>query len=183
LSSLKTIVSSKFKEIFFCFFLYIHDIDMSKIYVLYLLYNTMVPRTIMQRRLTAARLIIAIVSTSLEELAIWVIWRWLLPDFGISLPWAVLVGVMIAWAAFSIWLFIFTTLVLRKQASAALPSMVGAVGKVASRLAPEGQVRIRGELWHATSNEGDIEAGEEVVVVSERGLKLLVRKAGGTTIH
>jgi membrane-bound serine protease (ClpP class) len=125
----------------------------------------------------------AIVSTSLEEAAIWVIWRWLLPEFNIDLPVAAIIGIMIAWAAFSIWLFIFTTRVLKKQAEVGLPSMVGAAGRVASRLSPEGLVRIRGELWGATSNEGDIETGEEVVVVGERGLKLLVKKAGGPTTH
>jgi membrane-bound ClpP family serine protease len=141
-------------------------------------------RIVMHSRLTKARFIIAIVSTALEEVAIWVIWRWLLPEFGVSLPVVVLVAVMIAWAAFSTWLFIFTTLALRQQAVAGLPSMVGTVGKVASRLSPKGQVRIRGEIWQATSNEGNIEAGEEVVVVSERGLKLLVRKAGDrSTTH
>ena len=130
----------------------------------------------MDSRITKARLALAVVSTSLEEAALWVIWRWLLPDFGIKLPVAVLIVVMIVWAAFGTWLFIFTTRVLKKQAAVGLPSMVGAVGKVASRLAPEGLVRIRGELWGAKSNEGNIEAGEAVVVVSEQGLKLFVRK-------
>jgi membrane-bound serine protease (ClpP class) len=119
----------------------------------------------------------------LEETAIWVLWRWLLPEFGVDLPVAALIGVMIAWMAFSIWIFIFTTRALKKQAEVGLPSMVGAVGRVASRLAPEGQVNIRGELWHATSDVGDVEVGEEVVVVSERGLKLSVRKTGGSITH
>jgi membrane-bound ClpP family serine protease len=141
----------------------------------------MILRIAMGSRLTTARLVLAIISTSLEEVAIWVIWRWLLPEFDVNLHVGVLVGVMIAWAAFSIWLFFFTTVVLRKQASVGLPSMVGAAGRAASRLSPEGLVRIRGELWGATSNEGDIETGEEIVVVGERGLKLLVRKAGGPT--
>jgi membrane-bound ClpP family serine protease len=135
----------------------------------------------MRSRLTSTRLVLAIVSTSLEETAIWVIWRWLLPEFGVNLPVGALVGIMIAWGAFSIWLFIFTTRVLKKQAEVGLPSMIGAPGKVASRLSPEGMVRIRGELWGATSNEGDIETGEEVVVVGERGLKLLVKRTGPTT--
>jgi membrane-bound ClpP family serine protease len=137
----------------------------------------------MRSRLTTARLVIAIVSTSLEEAAIWVIWRWLLPEFGVNLPVAVLISIMIAWGAFSVWLFVFTTRVLRKQAEVGLPSMVGASGKAASRLSPEGLVRIRGELWGATSNEGVIDTGEEVVVVGERGLKLLVKKVGGSTKH
>lgn len=126
--------------------------------------------------MTKARLVMAIVSTSLEEVAIWVIWRWLLPEFGVNLPVAVLITVMAIWAAFGTWLFILTTWALKKQAAVGLPSMVGAVGKVSSRLAPEGLVKIRGELWGAMSNEGNIEAGENIVVVSEDGLKLFVRK-------
>lgn len=130
-------------------------------------------------KLTRARLILAIISTSLEEVAIYVIWRWLLPEFGIELPVQVLIGVMAAWAAFGIWLFVFTTRTLRKQVPVGLPSMVGTRGRIASRLAPEGMVRIKGELWGATSaEEGNIDAGEDVVVVSEDGLKLFVRRVG-----
>jgi membrane-bound serine protease (ClpP class) len=130
----------------------------------------------MGSKFTVSRLILAVISTSLEEVAIWVIWRWLLPEFDIRLPLAVLIGVMVAWATFGVWLFIFTTLTLRKQAMVGLPSMVGTVGKVASRLSPEGQVRIKGELWGATSSEGDIEVGDEVAVIKEDGLKLFVRR-------
>jgi membrane-bound serine protease (ClpP class) len=125
----------------------------------------------------------AVLSTSLEEAAIWVIWRWLLPEFGINLPVAVLISIMIAWGVFSAWLFIFTTHTLKKQAEVGLPSMVGAVGKAASRLSPEGLVRIRGELWGAVSNEGDIETGEKILVVGERGLKLLVKRIDSSTKH
>lgn len=129
-------------------------------------------------KLTRARLVLAIISTSLEEVAIYVIWRWLLPEFGIKLPFQVLIGVMVAWVAFGIWLFIFTTRTLGKQVPVGLPSMIGTKGKVASRLSPEGMVRIKGELWGATSAGGDVDAGEEVVVVSEDGLMLSVRRAG-----
>jgi membrane-bound ClpP family serine protease len=135
----------------------------------------------MSSRTTKTRLVLAVISTCFEELAIWVIWRWLLPEFGINLHVGVLIGVMIAWAAFGVWLFVFTTRALRRQAAAGLPSMVGMAGRAASRLAPEGLVRIRGELWGALSETGDIDSGEEVVVISERGLKLLVRRAGPTT--
>ena len=134
----------------------------------------------MDKRLTLSRLVLAILSSSLEEVAIYVIWRWLLPEFGIELRPAVLIGVMIAWAAFSVWLFIFTTRALKKQVPVGLPSMVGAVGKVASRLAPEGLVRIKGELWRAVSDEGDIEVGEAISVIREDRLKLFVRRAGTT---
>lgn len=131
----------------------------------------------MNTHLTLARLALAVLSTALEEAAIWVIWRWLLPGFGVELSVTVLIVVMVAWAAFGTWLFIFTTRALKRQAAVGLPSLVGAAGKVASRLAPEGLVRIKGELWSATSDEGDIEVGEAIVVVGEQGLKLSVRRA------
>jgi membrane-bound ClpP family serine protease len=133
----------------------------------------------MNDKLTVTRLVLAIISTSLEEIAIWAIWRWVLPDFRIELPLALLITVMIAWAAFSTWLFIFTTRTLKRQAQAGLPSMVGTRGKAASLLDPEGQVKIRGELWGAVSDEGKIDAGEDVAIVGQNGLKLSVRKIDG----
>ncbi len=54
--------------------------------------------------------------------------------------------------------------------------MVGAAGKAAGNLAPEGMVKIRGELWGAISEEDEIVAGESIIVTGEKGLKLLVRK-------
>lgn len=128
--------------------------------------------------MTIARLILAIISTSLEEVAILAIWRWLLPELGIKLPLSVLIGVMAAWAIFAVALFVFTTRTLKRQTIVGLPTMVGSKGKVASPLAPEGFIRIRGELWGATSATGDINKGEEVEVVGEDGLKLVVRKLG-----
>ncbi len=129
------------------------------------------------RKLTRARLALAIISTPCEEVAIYAIWRWLLPQFDIHLPVQVLIGIMIAWLVFSVWLFVFTTWTLGKQVTVGLPSMVGSRGKVTGKLSPEGMVRIKGELWGATSSEGDIDIGEEVMVVSEDGLKLSVRRA------
>ncbi len=72
--------------------------------------------------------------------------------------------------------FYFTTNVLNKQTEAGLTSMVGVTGEAASALDLEGQVRIKGELWQAVSEEGKIEAGEEVIVAAERGLKLTIRR-------
>jgi membrane-bound serine protease (ClpP class) len=132
----------------------------------------------MNKRLTLTRLALAVVSMALEQVAIWLIWRWVLPEFGVELPFSVLIGIMAAWAVLGTWLFIFTTRTLEKQAPAGRPSMVGTTGKVTTKLAPKGMVRIRGELWSARSIEGDINAGEDIVVTSEERMKLLVRKAG-----
>ena len=127
--------------------------------------------------MTTARLILAIVSTSAVEGAFVVIWRWVLPEFGVELPLAVLIAVMAAYAVFAVVDFWFVTRILKRQAVVGLPTMVGSKGKVASPLAPEGLVRIKSELWGAESEEGNIKKGEEVMVVEQDGLKLIVRKS------
>ena len=123
-----------------------------------------------------ARMILAIVSTLAVEGALVVLWRWVLPEFGIELPLVVLIAVMIAWAVFAVVDFWFVTRILKRQAIVGLPTMIGSKGKVASPLTPEGLVSIKSELWGATSTEGDIGKGEEVAVVEQDGLKLIVRR-------
>ena len=134
----------------------------------------------MNKRLTTQRLILAVITTALEEVAIYAIWRWALPEYDIRLSVAALIGIMVAWGIFSISLFIVTTRILKKQVPVGLPSMIGSRGRAASKLSPEGMVRIKGELWAATSNGGNISVGDEVEVVGEDGLTLLVLKVGKT---
>lgn len=130
------------------------------------------------RRLTRYRLVLAVISTAAEETAIWTVWRWVLPEFGIEWPLVGLIVVMSVWMAFSIWLFTFTTWTLKRQKPAGPPSMVDMRGKAASALNPDGQVKIKGEIWSATATGGSIRAGENIVVVGEDGLRLFVKKAG-----
>jgi len=95
----------------------------------------------------ASRLILAIVSTVLEEIALVVIWRWGLPQLDIHLPLYVLVIIMGAWAVYAVTTFLIVTHILRKQAVVGLPTMIRAKGKVVNPLTPEGVINIRGELW------------------------------------
>jgi len=127
------------------------------------------------RRMMTARLIIAIVSTVLEEVALVVIWRWGLPQLRVHLPLYVLVAAMVVWAVYAVTTFWVVTRALRKKAVIGLPTMIGGRGKAVSPLAPEGQVIIKGELWGAKSIDRSINAREEVVVVGQDGLKLIVR--------
>jgi len=53
--------------------------------------------------------------------------------------------------------------------------LVGAVGVVRSRLDPEGQVHVRGELWTAVSVGGPVEEGRHVRVVGVEGLRVRVK--------
>jgi membrane-bound ClpP family serine protease len=130
----------------------------------------------MNKRFTLTRLVLAVISMALEQVAIWAVWQWLLPYFNINLHIGVLIGVMAGWGIIGTCIFIFTTSVLKKQKVIGQTSMVGTTGKAAGKLSPEGMVKIRGELWGAIAEEGEIIAGEGIVVTGEKGLKLLVRK-------
>jgi len=124
-----------------------------------------------------ARLIWSIVSNLLEEAALVVIVLWGLPELGIqNFPLAGLIALMAAWGAYSVITYRIGSRALRKKAVAGLPAMVGTKGKVVSRLAPKGMVRIKGELWGATSSGTNVDVGEEVVVVGQNGLRLVVDK-------
>jgi membrane-bound ClpP family serine protease len=131
----------------------------------------------MNKRLTLTRLVLAVISMALEQLAIWAVWQWLLPYFNINLHVGILIGVMVGWGVIGTFIFIFTTSILKKEQSIGQTSMIGATGKAAGMLKPEGMVKIKGELWRAVAEEGEINPGEDIVVTGENGLKLMVRKA------
>ena len=124
-----------------------------------------------------ARLILAIVSTVLEEAALVAIVLWALPEIDIHIPLFGLVALMVAWGAYSITTFRLGSRALRRKPVIALSNMVGSKGKVVSPLVPEGLVRIKGELWVAKSASGEMELGKKVIVVRQDSLKLDVRES------
>ena len=124
------------------------------------------------------RLILAIVGTLLEEAALAALILWGLPLLGIHLPLAVLIVLMAALVAFAVVTYRLGSRALKKKPVVGLPDMVGTKGKVVSQLAPKGLVRIKGELWEATSSNVNIGVGEEIIVLGQDGLRLIVAKAG-----
>ncbi len=127
-----------------------------------------------------ARLIFTVVSTILEEAALVVIVLWGLPRIGIQIPLWGLIVLMVAWGAYSIFTYRLGSRALRRKQVVGLPDMVGTKGEVVSPLAPEGMVRIKGELWVAKSASGEMKPGEEVIVVGQERLKLVVRESDTT---
>ena len=122
------------------------------------------------------RLIIAIVTTLIEEAAMAVVVLWLLPKVDVHLPLFVLVIIMLAWAAYAIITYRLGSRALKKKLVVGLPGMVGSRGKTVSDLAPEGTVKIKGELWDSRAEGRRINAGVWVTVVGQEGLKLIVRR-------
>ena len=124
------------------------------------------------------RLIIAIITTALEEAAIAAVGFWLLPKIDVNLPLFAIILVMVAWAGFAVFTYRLGSRALRRKPEGGLADMLGMKGEVVKRLDPEGIIRIKGELWKAKSAGRKIETGEEVTVVGQRGLKLIVEREG-----
>ncbi len=127
------------------------------------------------------RLVLAIISNLLEEVAIVVIVLWGLPGLGIHMPLPGLITLMVLWLAVSVMIYRTGSRALERKQVVGLPHMVGSQGKVVSPLGPEGMVRIKGELWVARSAGGELKSGEKVIVVGQDSLKLIVQ--GNDTIR
>lgn len=125
------------------------------------------------------RLILAIISTLLEEVALAVIVLLGLPRLGIDIPLPGLITLMAVWLAWSVVIYRMGSSALRRKPLITLPDMVGGRGRVVSPLVPEGLVRIKGELWMAKSSARKIDVGDDVIVVEQDGLKLVVRESTG----
>ena len=123
------------------------------------------------------RLLVAIVTTVIQEAALAAIVLWGLPGLDIHVPLGVLIAMMAAWAANAVFFYRIGSRALRRQPVSGLGAVVGEKAKVIGALSPDGIVKIHDELWEATSASGEIEPGEEVIVVEQDGLKLVVVRA------
>lgn len=124
----------------------------------------------------SGRLIMAIVTTIIEEAALVAIVLWGLPQLGIDLHVGVLIALMAALAAFAVITYRMGSRALKKKPVVGLPDMVGSRGRAVSNLAPEGVVMIRGELWESRAESRKINVGSKVIVVGQDGLKLIVKR-------
>ena len=125
----------------------------------------------------SGRLILAVISTIMEETALAVIVLVGLPHLDINLPVYVLVILMLAWAVITVTMYRAGSRALKTSPLTGFETMVGSRGRVVKTLQPAGLVRIRGELWQAKTEGGNIAAGGEVVVVSQEGNRLIVQTA------
>ncbi|MDQ3646520.1 MAG: hypothetical protein M3345_06230 [Actinomycetota bacterium] len=86
-------------------------------------------------------------------------------------PWrGVLIVALALFEAFEIYLWLRWR---KRRSVTGAEGIVGHRGTALSDCAPEGQVRVKGQIWRARS-EQDVAAGEEVVVTDVDGIRLLV---------
>ena len=115
--------------------------------------------------------IYSLVMSLLQEAALVAVVLWLLPGFGINIP---LWGLILAIVALGIYGYVGYRL--GKSALGRKPIVspdIGSRGQVTTTISPKGYVRIRGELWQATSNSV-IGTDAEIIVVDIKGMTLLV---------
>ncbi len=96
------------------------------------------------------------------------------PLFSIS-PWLIATVTIIIAALFA---FVISRVIRahRRQAKTGREELAGKTAVVKVALEPEGIVFFKGERWTAISEEGPIEAGEEVIITRVDGLTLYVTK-------
>jgi membrane-bound ClpP family serine protease len=123
-----------------------------------------------------ARLIMTIFTNLVYEAIIVALLIWGLPRLGIHIPLYGIIIICLAFPIYAVALFIIGSRTLTKKPLPGFTTMVGLEGQVVSRLAPDGVVRIEGELWNARAENCTIEGGAEVIVVRQYGLKLAVRR-------
>lgn len=97
-------------------------------------------------------------------------------EFAYDIPWPSLVGMPLVMAAVITFGLGKVVQSGRRQPTTGKEAIIGAVGTARTALDPQGRIFIWGEIWQATSVDGQpIAAGEQVEVVSATGLRLTVR--------
>jgi membrane protein implicated in regulation of membrane protease activity len=86
-------------------------------------------------------------------------------------PWRYLAIIPLAlWEIFEIYLWVKWRKV---RSITGIEAYVGATGRAISDCKPDGQVRVKGQIWRAHCVDG-VEAGDDVVVQAVDGLRLTV---------
>jgi membrane-bound serine protease (ClpP class) len=121
-------------------------------------------------------LIWRIFTSTLEQASLIAVVLWGLPLINVRLPVWVLIPTSIALTIWNVYTYRKASQALRIKPVAGLVDMVGTRGEVVGRLSPSGQVKIRGELWAAETESGEMKPGKKVVVIGQKGLRLTVRE-------
>ena len=88
---------------------------------------------------------------------------------------------VVGWAAKDAALYPYLRHAYEPDAPPAIEQLVGLAGVTVEPLAPDGYIRVRGELWRAEPQAGaEIGPGHLVTVEAVRGTTLLVRPHGTT---
>ena len=101
-------------------------------------------------------------------------------NFGVAIPfWSLLVPTVVSFTGLAAMVIYALGNSMRRDQTAGVGELVGLRGRAATGLAPDGKVFVRGEYWNALAEE-EIASGEAVEITAVDGLRLRVRRAGGS---
>jgi membrane-bound serine protease (ClpP class) len=94
----------------------------------------------------------------------------------VSISWSVILPAVIFTALFFLFAIGMGIRAQRRKPTTGSEGLVGEEGHAFTALAPDGQVRVHGEIWSATAEGAPIPAGTAVCVVRVEGLRVTVRQ-------
>jgi membrane protein implicated in regulation of membrane protease activity len=121
------------------------------------------------------RLILALITSLIDEVIIVAAILWGLPHWGIHIPWWGITLICLAFAAYAYLTFRIGSRILRKKPVSGFTDMIGMSGKALHDLNPRGMVRVNSEIWEARTAGERIPIGTDIIVVAQDGMKLMVR--------
>ena len=98
--------------------------------------------------------------------------------YGLALQFeAALAIILLVIAGIAVWLFFIGVRAQHKRVKTGKEALIGAKGIATTDLNPKGEVRVLGEFWEATIQDGEIAKGQAVEVVDMEGMFLVVKLA------
>lgn len=119
-----------------------------------------------------ARLILILIVSLIDEAIIILIIFFLLSLFDIEMPLWLIITLVLVLSALTLVVY----RALSKKPLLGFESMIGKSGLTVGPIARKGTIRIGNELWSSETDNEYIEAGVEVIVTGQTGLKLNIRK-------
>jgi membrane-bound serine protease (ClpP class) len=96
--------------------------------------------------------------------------------YGLAVQVEIVIAIgLLAFGGIFAYLFYIGVRAQHKQIKTGKEALIGAKGVVTTQLAPVGVVRVAGEFWQATTNDGSIPEGQCVEVVDLEGMFLVVK--------
>ena len=110
-------------------------------------------------------IIFNIITGSLKGAVLLLIVLWLLPMWGINIPYWGLVLVIAAFLTYEVVTFRLGKRALERKPAVLSEAIVGCCGRATTPLTPYGYVQVNGELWRALASDTNINEGDDIVVV------------------
>ncbi len=98
--------------------------------------------------------------------------------YGLALQFEAAIAIIfLVIAGIAVWLFFVGVRAQHKRVKTGKEALIGAKGIATTDLNPKGEVRVLGEFWEATVQDGEIAKGQTVEVVDMEGMFLVVKQA------